>query len=433
MTLYDDTLSLLRTLIRNACVNDLTPDSGEEYRNADTLAEFFEGVDVQVQRFEPHPGRVSIAFTVPGTDPDAEPLTMLGHTDVVPVDRDKWTIDPFGAEIIDGKLYGRGSVDMLFITATMAAVTREVARRGKLRGTITFVGLADEEARGGLGAKWISEHHPDAFSWKNCVSETGGSHIGPSSIAFNVGEKGAAQRRLIVHGDAGHGSTPWGKESAVAKIAEVARRIAAIEPPVLSDDIWSGFVNAFRFDDATSAALIGGTGDYSRFGDLAAFAQAFSHTTIAQTVLRAGGAINVLPSTAYLEMDIRPAPGATDDDIDDLLRSGLGSLADEVTIERLISEPATVSPTSGFLWDSIVAVASSIFPSRDVVPVYATGGSDLRFARRLGGNAYGFAMHAVDRTLASANSQLHSHDEYLHLEDLELTVRAYSALVERFV
>ena len=113
MSLYDDTLELLQELIRNACVNDLTPDSGEEYRNAATLEKFFEGTDVKVQKFEPHPGRVSVAFTVEGSDPQAEPLTLLGHIDVVPVDEPKWTKPPFDALIEDGKLYGRGAVDKI--------------------------------------------------------------------------------------------------------------------------------------------------------------------------------------------------------------------------------------------------------------------------------------------------------------------------------
>src|SRR5690625_7216529 len=91
MSLYDDTLDLLQELIRNACVNDLTADSGEEYRNAATLEKFFEGTDVKVQKFEPHPGRVSVAVTVVDSDPQAEPLTLLGHTDVVPVDEPKGT------------------------------------------------------------------------------------------------------------------------------------------------------------------------------------------------------------------------------------------------------------------------------------------------------------------------------------------------------
>ena len=95
MSLTEDTVELLKRLIANGCVNELTADSGHEVRNADTLEEFFAGVDgVRVQRFEPHPGRVSVAFTVEGTDPAAEPLTLLGHTDVVPVDEDRWTVDP---------------------------------------------------------------------------------------------------------------------------------------------------------------------------------------------------------------------------------------------------------------------------------------------------------------------------------------------------
>ncbi|SQG63713.1 peptidase [Corynebacterium renale] len=434
MTLYDDTLALLQQLIRNACVNDLTADSGHEVRNADTLEEFFAAEiasgSVKVQRFEPHPGRRSVAFTVPGADETAEPLTLLGHIDVVPVDKPKWTTDPFGAEIIDGKIFGRGAMDMLFITAAQAAVTRDIARTGSPKGTLTFVGLADEEARGGLGAGWIAEHEPSAFSWKNCLSETGGSHFGDGAIGFNVGEKGAAQRRIHVHGDAGHGSTPYGKDSAVVKIGEVARRIAAIEPPVTHNSVWRGFVQSFRFDPTTEQALLDGTGNYSAFGDLAAYAHAFSHVTLAQTVLRAGGAINVMPSHAYLEMDIRPLPGQTQEEIDDLLRAGLGDLADEVEIEHLLTEPATESPTEGPLWDAIVTTTREIFPDANVVPVHATGGSDLRFARRLGGVGYGFAMHAASRNLADVNRQLHSHDEHLYLEDLELTVRAYRRVAE---
>ncbi|MGO2613536.1 M20/M25/M40 family metallo-hydrolase [Corynebacterium flavescens] len=431
MNLYEETLELLQELIRNACVNDLTPDSGNEVRNADTLERFFADTPVKIQRFESHPTRVSIAFTVPG-DSAKEPLTLLGHTDVVPIDAPKWSKPPFEALIEDGKIYGRGAVDMLFITASMAAVTKKVAQEGNPGGELTFVGMADEEARGGLGGKWLVENHPDAFSWKNCLSETGGSHL-PGAIAFNVGEKGAGQRRLHVHGDAGHGSTPYGKDFAIVKIGEVARRIAAAEPPAVSNEVWEGFVRTFGFDSATEAALIDGTGDYSAFGSLAAYAHAFSHTTIAETVLRAGNAINVLPSHAYLEMDIRPFPGQTQDDLDDFLRTALGDLADEVEIEHLITEDATQSSTDTALWHAIEATAKEFFPDKDVLPVLATGGSDLRFARRLGGNAYGFALHAANRDMASANSQLHSHDEHLYLEDLELTVRGYDSLVHRFL
>lgn len=434
MSLTDDTLALLQDLIRNGCVNYFSADSGQEERNADTLEAFFAGTDVRVERYEPHPGRVSISFTVEGTDPDAEPLTLLGHTDVVPVDEDKWTTDPFGGEIIDGRVYGRGATDMLYITAAMAACVRDVARGERPRGTLTFVGCADEEARGGLGAKWLAEH--GKFSWKNCLSEEGGSHIpaadGSDALAVVVGEKGAGQRRLTVHGDAGHGSAPYGRDLAVAKIAEVARRVAAIEPEVRADEIWEGYVRAWNFDPATEAALMRGEG-YEAFGQLESYSHAMSHLTISPTVLRAGNGINVLPSEAWLELDIRPLPGQTQEEIDSLLRSALGELADEVEITHLITEDGTVSPTSGPLYDAICETFDEFFPGVPVVPTIAAGGSDLRFARRNEGVGYGFALHAREETLGSVLGQLHSHDESVSVEDVDLTVRAYRSLIRRFV
>lgn len=442
------TIELLKQLIRNACVNDLTADSGNEVRNAQTLEDFFAdaGDSVEVRRFEPHPGRVSVAFTVPGSDPDAEPLTLLGHTDVVPVDEEKWTQDPFGAEVVEAedgaRIYGRGATDMLFITASMAAVTREVALEAQAgnppRGTLTFVACADEEARGGLGAGWIAKNEPEAFSWRNCLSETGGSHIpvqgsdGGDAIVVVVGEKGAAQRRITIHGDAGHGSAPYGREITVGLIGEVARRLAAIEPDVVSDDLWQGYVRSFRFDPDTEAALIAGE-NYEAFGPLARYSHAMSHLTVSPTVLRAGGAINVLPSTAYVELDIRPLPGQGQGDVDKLLRDALGDLAERVHIEHLITEEATVSPASGPLYDAIVDTYREFFPTADIVPTIAAGGSDLRFGRRLGGVGYGFALHAAGRGFGEVLDQLHSHDEFVHVEDVELTARAYRSLVRRFL
>jgi len=442
------TIELLKQLIRNACVNDLTADSGNEVRNAQTLEDFFADASdsVEVRRFEPHPGRVSVAFTVPGSDPDAEPLTLLGHTDVVPVDEEKWTQDPFGAEVVEAedgaRIYGRGATDMLFITASMAAVTREVALEAQAgnppRGTLTFVACADEEARGGLGAGWIAKNEPEAFSWRNCLSETGGSHIpvqdsdGGDAIVVVVGEKGAAQRRITIHGDAGHGSAPYGREITVGLIGEVARRLAAIEPDVVSDDLWQGYVRSFRFDPDTEAALIAGE-NYEAFGPLARYSHAMSHLTVSPTVLRAGGAINVLPSTAYVELDIRPLPGQGQEDVDKLLRDALGDLAERVHIEHLITEEATVSPASGPLYDAIVDTYREFFPTADIVPTIAAGGSDLRFGRRLGGVGYGFALHAAGRGFGEVLDQLHSHDEYVHVEDVELTARAYRSLVRRFL
>ncbi len=436
-SLFDDTLNLLQELVRNACVNDFTPDSGQEIRNVETLERFFADTpNLELKRYEPAPRRTTLITTVHGHDHNAEPLTFLGHIDVVPVDESKWTKPPFDAIIEADKIYGRGTVDMLFITATMATVTREVARHGGAAGTLHFAALADEESRGRLGAQWLSENHPEAISWKNCLSETGGSHIpgrdGSDSVVVYVGEKGAAQRRLHVHGDPGHGSAPYNKESAIVKIASVAQRIAAATPKTTDSKIWRGFINAFHFDPETTASLCAGS-DYDQLGELAAYGDAVSHLTISQTVLRAGQAINVLPSHAYLELDIRTLPGQDQDYVDQVLIDALGDMASQVTIERLICEDATESPTEHPLFQAITATFSEFFPDAQVLPMIAAGGSDLRFARRLGGSGYGFAVHAHDRSLGHAHGQLHSHDEFLYLADLDLTLQGYLSLTKRFL
>src|SRR5689334_16475897 len=110
---------LLQHLIRNACVNDGTPESGGELRSADLLASYFEGSGLAQQRYEPLPGRGNLVVRMEGTDPSAPSLALMGHIDVVPVNPDGWERDPFGGELVGDVVWGRGAVDMLNLTASM--------------------------------------------------------------------------------------------------------------------------------------------------------------------------------------------------------------------------------------------------------------------------------------------------------------------------
>ncbi|WP_048711965.1 M20/M25/M40 family metallo-hydrolase [Trueperella pyogenes] len=440
----EETIDLLQRLIALASVNDLTPDSGNEEAAADLFESFFDGLPVEVERIEPHPGRTTLVVTLRGTDPSAQPLTFLGHTDVVPVDEKHWTHPPFAGEITEGSIWGRGSVDMLHLTAAMAVVTRRLAEdvsRGGARpaGTLTFVAAADEEARGGLGVPWIGEHRADAFPWDAQLSEMGGAHIrgarGKDSVVVIVGEKGAAQRRLHVRGDAGHGSIPLGRVSAVEMLARVSRVLSQAQWPQASDEIWAGFVRAFEFESELEESLISGTyrGDYGEFGDLAAYAHAVSHMTVAQTVARAGGPINVLPSSGELELDIRTLPGQNDDDVDRAITEALGELADHVTIERLLSEQATASSIDTKLYRAIEETLTQANPGAKVVPILFPGGSDLRVGRHKGGAGYGFGSCSSGATLGQVYSQLHAHDEHIAVEDVVSTVCALDHLSRVFI
>lgn len=440
----EETIDLLQRLIALASVNDLTPDSGNEEAAADLFESFFDGLPVEVERIEPHPGRTTLVVTLRGSDPSAQPLTFLGHTDVVPVDEKHWTHPPFAGEITEGSIWGRGSVDMLHLTAAMAVVTRRLAEevsRGGARpaGTLTFVAAADEEARGGLGVPWIGEHRADAFPWDAQLSEMGGAHIrgarGKDSVVVIVGEKGAAQRRLHVRGDAGHGSIPLGRVSAVEMLARVSRALSQAQWPQASDEIWAGFVRAFEFESELEESLISGTyrGDYGEFGDLAAYAHAVSHMTVAQTVARAGGPINVLPSSGELELDIRTLPGQSDDDVDRAITEALGELADHVTIERLLSEQATASSIDTKLYRAIEETLTQANPGAKVVPILFPGGSDLRVGRHKGGVGYGFGSCSSGATLGQVYSQLHAHDEHIAVEDVVSTVCALDHLTRVFI
>ena len=440
----EETLDLLRRLIALQSVNDLTPDSGNEEAAANLFESFFDGLPVEVERIEPHPGRTTLVVTLRGSDPSAQPLTFLGHTDVVPVDEKHWTHPPFVGEISEGSIWGRGSVDMLHLTAAMAVVTRRLAEevsRGGARpaGTLTFVAAADEEARGGLGVPWIGEHRADAFPWDAQLSEMGGAHIrgarGKDSVVVIVGEKGAAQRRLHVRGDAGHGSIPLGRVSAVEMLARVSQALSQAQWPQASDEIWAGFVRAFEFDSELEESLISGTyrGDYGEFGDLAAYAHAVSHMTVAQTVVRAGGPINVLPSSGELELDIRTLPGQSDDDVDRAITEALGELTEHVTIERLLSERATASSIDTKLYRAIEETLTQANPGAKVVPILFPGGSDLRVGRHKGGVGYGFGSCSSGATLGQVYSQLHAHDEHIAVEDVVSTVCALDHLTRVFI
>ncbi len=447
-SLGDQAVELLARLVRLGCVNDLTADSGGEERAVEVLEDFFDGVPVSMERVSPHPGRTTLIVTV-GADATAAdgdgrgPLTLLGHTDVVPVDESKWTRDPFGAAVEDGVMWGRGTVDMLHLTASMAVVTREVARRAQ-RGDapahpLVFVAAADEEARGGFGVPWIGENMAHLVPWDAALSEMGGAHIygrrGADSVVVVVGEKGAAQRRLHIRGDAGHGSVPLGRVSAVQMLARVSAALSEARWPAATDEVWAGFVRAFECDEATESALIEGTyeGDYSEFGDLAAYAHAISHVTVAQTAARCAGPINVLPSHATIDLDIRTLPGIDDDDVDAALVDALGDLADHVRIERLLCEPATASSTDTDLYRAIEAALVERHPGVRVVPVLFPGGSDLRVARRLGGIGYGFGATDSGASLGEVYSQLHAHDERIPLADVRASVDVLHRVVTTYL
>ncbi|HMS24346.1 MAG TPA: M20/M25/M40 family metallo-hydrolase, partial [Acidimicrobiia bacterium] len=156
------TADLVQQLIRNECVNDGSVESGNETRNVAVLETLFNGHNLEVGRFGDQPDRTSLVVRMRGREPDAPVLLLQGHTDVVPATAQDWEHDPFGGEIINGVVHGRGAVDMFNITASMAIAMANLSREGFVpRGDVIFAAVADEEAGGNLGAGYLVQNHGD--------------------------------------------------------------------------------------------------------------------------------------------------------------------------------------------------------------------------------------------------------------------------------
>src|SRR5262245_48350915 len=243
--LTGEVTELLQELIRNQCVNDGSPESGDEERSANLLRDYLEGSGLDFTSFDSLPGRRSLVARIEGSDPSAPSLCLMGHTDVVPVTASGWSRDPFGGELVDGEVWGRGAIDMLNLTASMAVATKHLARTGfRPKGTLLYFAVADEEAGGHWGAEWALDHEPDAVGADYVLTESGGllmdTHNG-QKVTITVAEKGVMWRRLRVRGTPGHGSAPFGADNALVKAAEVVRRIATYEPRAQIIDLWENY------------------------------------------------------------------------------------------------------------------------------------------------------------------------------------------------
>jgi acetylornithine deacetylase/succinyl-diaminopimelate desuccinylase-like protein len=420
-------------------VNDGVVSSGEEHRSVDLLSGYLAGVgDHEI--YEPQPGRQSLVARIEGSDPDAPTLLLMGHTDVVPVNADGWSRDPFGAEIEDGFVWGRGAVDMLNLTASQAVAFRRLAESGfKPRGTLIYLAVADEEALGRWGADWLLDHERDAVRADYVLTEWGGFQIptpAGTRLPVLVAEKGTFWTKIRVHGTPSHGSRPFHTDNALVTAAEVVRRIAEFRPQTRIHESWRRFVDGMHFEPELADALL----DADRFEDaladlptgVAREYHACTHTTFAPTVAHGGTKTNVIPDRVDLEVDIRTLPGQTGADATALLREALGDLADVVEIESN-DDPATASPVETPLWESLERVSGRLCEGSALVPSLMVGGTDNRFFRRAGSVAYGFGLFSQRLQYDDFTKMFHGNDEKVDQESLALSTQLWEAVARDLV
>jgi acetylornithine deacetylase/succinyl-diaminopimelate desuccinylase-like protein len=433
-------VSLLQELIRNQCVNDGSPHSGQEARSVSTLVDFM-GAEGEV--VEPVPGRQSLVYRVPGFDPEAPSLVLAPHLDVVPVDPAGWSLDPFAAEIDDGFVYGRGAVDMLNVAASMAAAVRPyLTGDRKARGDLVFAAVADEEAGGRLGAMHLVEEHWSLVAADYLLTEiaypaleVGGRHTVPVAI----GEKGAFWSFLEARGIPGHGSIPYGADNAVEKMVSALAGLVSVPSPAAVTQEWLSFVEELGLDTdsvlrLTDIDLLDDEIDRIAADDptMARYIHAATHLTISPNVISAGTKTNVVADRAHAEVDIRGLPGMDRDFVDAHLRKAMGTASDHIEIVPVMDSEPTVSPVGSTLWDAIGDAVEELDGHRNLAPTMMTAATDARFWRPKGTVCYGVGLFDDRMGFSEMLSLFHGHDERVSAASVERTTLLYERVLERF-
>lgn len=433
-----ETVELLRQLIRNACVNDGTVESGQEARSVATLVDFF-GVEGEI--FEPAPGRQSLIYRVQGSDPSAPSLTLLPHLDVVPADPKGWTHNPFEAMVSQGFVYGRGAVDMLNVAAALASAVRPYLR-GELtpRGDLIFAAVADEESGGRYGAGALVEERWDLVGAEYVITEVAYPKTSAgAAVPVAVGEKGVFWSILKATGTPGHGSLPYASDNALEKLVRALHSIIETPTPVAITEEWRSFVEEMDLEDELKRALVdpdgvdGAIDDLAAVdGDLARYAHAMTHLTISANEAVAGVKGNVIADRARAGLDVRALPGTDRAGVDAHLAKAMGSGRDEIEVVPIKDSEASISATDNPLWEAIADGVEEMEGHRELLPTMMSVGTDARFFRHRGSIAYGVGLFDERMTFAQMLSTFHGHDERVSTESVEMTARLYQRILHHF-
>ncbi|WP_077488468.1 M20/M25/M40 family metallo-hydrolase [Sinomonas mesophila] len=427
----DEVVGICRDLIRFDTSNYGDGTGPGERAAAEYTAGLLAEVGLVPEIFESAPGRASVVARIQGTDPSAGALVVHGHLDVVPAQKEDWSVDPFAAELRDGLIWGRGAVDMKDMDAMILSVVREMQRTGtRPRRDLVVAMFADEEAGGAYGARWAVDNRPELFEGATeAISEVGGFSAeigGKRAYLLQTAEKGLQWLRLTATGRAGHGSQT-NPDNAVTTLARAVANIGSHEWPIELTDTTRRFLDGVteltgvEFDPVNPDILL------KELGTLARFVGATLQNTSNPTMLRAGYKENVIPGAAEARVDVRTLPGQ-----DELVLAKLRELAgDGVQFSYVHRDVSLETPFAGSLVDAMVAALDAEDPGATVLPYTLSGGTDNKSLNRLGITGYGFAPLQLPAELDFAG-MFHGVDERVPAESLRFGARVLRRLLTSY-
>lgn len=412
-----------RGYLRQMLRFDTTNPPGNELPLARYLAGVLVAEGINTELFEPHPGRGAVIARIRGTGRKGAVL-LLAHMDVVGVEPEKWSVDPFGGETLDGYIYGRGAIDDKGMLATnlmtMLLLARELERSGqKLERDVVFVATSDEEAGGDWGIGWLLRHHPKLLRAELALNEGGRIRMAggkPLYAAVQTAEKISHVVTVTARGPAGHASVPL-SDNAVARLGRALARIHAFLPPVRllpsTRMFFAGVSELWRNPNEARAMADVSSGVASRVARGAAVLarvpvfNAVLRAGISPTMVSAGVRHNVIPAEAQATLNIRTLPGES---LTRLLAALKRAVGDRL-VEMAVVDRGTHAPASSHRSPMFKAIAETIDelrPGLVTVPYLSTGATDSARLRAAGIQAFGLLPFPLE---PGDEARMHGHDE----------------------
>jgi acetylornithine deacetylase/succinyl-diaminopimelate desuccinylase-like protein len=415
---------------------------GNEDAAARYVASVLEKEGVKPELLELTPGRSAVVARLRSSvvpDP-SKALLLVAHLDTVPVEKSRWTLDPFGAVIKDGYLYGRGAVDDKGMVAANLAVFIALKRSAAhLNRDVIFLATADEEAGGDASMKMLIAKYWDKFAAGFAINEGGNVFLRNGKIQYigvQASEKVAANIAVIAHGTSGHASQPT-KDNPVVHLAAALAKIGAYSPPVhftsivrryfeglapLEDDEIGKWIRSMETPDR---------GEHAQrvVSEASPLWNAMLRDTIAPTVLSAGVANNVIPAEARANLNVRLLPGDTIDTVLNDLNKLINDPAVKLEVQPNAGLAAPPSSLESDFYNVICKVVTQEFAGAPALPFQSTWLTDSAQLRLHNVQAYGL----VPFPLAQEDlKRMHGDDERIPLASFDKGVEVLAKIVAEF-
>jgi acetylornithine deacetylase/succinyl-diaminopimelate desuccinylase-like protein len=398
---------------------------------AELLRGYLEPAGVECGFYARVPERANLVARLRGGD--GPTLALLSHTDVVFASAKEWERDPFGGELVNGEVWGRGALDMKGQVAASAVALATLAREGfRPPGDVIFIAAADEEVGAGFGLPWLCEEHPDAVRADFSVNEGAGDRLdvgGRGVWLCATAEKMTAPFTVRIYGRSGHASMPGIADNALLKAAPLVQALGAYDPePRLEPEV-EGLLRAVAGEvPEDPRELLDAANRIDPL--LGALVQPLLALTFAPTMIEASHKRNVIPAVCDVEVDSRLLPGQSVDEQQELARAVLGDGDYELIPGE--SQGGTRSPMQTTLWNAVASFVAEEDPDGVVAPVCVSGFTDSHWLRDAFGTvAYGF-FPARAMPVEQAALLIHSANERVPVKDIELGVRFLRHVVRTY-